>query len=440
LATTEEPLPVSVEKPIDDTLPTKGYENPFEADEPDDSLSSGDVAGDHVGATVTTEKMLMRQETEPSDVTDVSIEPPTSRQAVFDASAALGDKHCPQPFVDASCDEGVFSDSLGAEDSEGQLSVSPISGAFASGADGEDDVSEEFSRDHLHAGVEDSVLCGSCLTDMSTIAATAEAPLPILAGKIVECTVAHKDGVNPFEMTSEPERLGWPVPTLDGAGGHGITASDRVRTSDAFVEETQSPIERECEGSSQHVLPHGDDARGGAEDDREGATIPEEVQDDRRMRSEVLCEVRADWRRLQFVGEFRDDLEIVSDAVRQNGSALRFASRRLRGEREIVLAALEQNWASIAFADENLRHDREFLVRATQLNSVLSLFASEEHRADSGVLLEALRQDSHSVQRLRAQTAEKTAAVKSLKQKCSALHALHGQIVSGQKRLQNLVH
>merc|ERR1712136_339979 len=91
-----------------------------------------DVAGDHVGATVTTEKMLMRQETEPSDVTDVSIEPPTSRQAVFDASAALGDKHCPQPFVDASCDEGVFSDSLGAEDSEGQLSVSPISGAFAS--------------------------------------------------------------------------------------------------------------------------------------------------------------------------------------------------------------------------------------------------------------------------------------------------------------------
>eukprot|EP00972_Heterocapsa_arctica_P094528 13940181-Heterocapsa_arctica.AAC.1 len=48
------------------------------------------------------------------------------------------------------------------------------------------------------------------------------------------------------------------------------------------------------------------------------------------------------------------------EAVKQNGSALRFASEELRRNREVVMEALE-------FASEELRREREIVIQAIRI-------------------------------------------------------------------------
>ena len=52
----------------------------------------------------------------------------------------------------------------------------------------------------------------------------------------------------------------------------------------------------------------------------------------------------------------KDDKEIVLEAVRPNGYALRYASERLKDDEEIVLEAVRQDGYALAFAWDTFGH------------------------------------------------------------------------------------
>ena len=82
------------------------------------------------------------------------------------------------------------------------------------------------------------------------------------------------------------------------------------------------------------------------------------------------------------------------EAVRQDGAALQFASRELRGDREVALEAVKQNGLALESASEELRSDRAVVLEAVGQNGLALAFASDGLRGDRDVVMEALRQDA----------------------------------------------
>ena len=60
----------------------------------------------------------------------------------------------------------------------------------------------------------------------------------------------------------------------------------------------------------------------------------------------------------------REDREIVLEAVKNDGSALKYASENLKEDREIVLEAVKNDGSALEYASENLKEDREIVLEA----------------------------------------------------------------------------
>jgi len=75
-------------------------------------------------------------------------------------------------------------------------------------------------------------------------------------------------------------------------------------------------------------------------------------------------------------------LEIVFEAVRQHGEALRYAAEELRKDREVVIEALRQNGDALRHAAEELRRDREVVLEAVRQNGEALFYAAEELQSD----------------------------------------------------------
>ena len=73
----------------------------------------------------------------------------------------------------------------------------------------------------------------------------------------------------------------------------------------------------------------------------------------------------------------------VLDAVTQHGSALEYASERLKDDHEIVLAAVTQNAWALAYASERLKDDRDFVLAAVTRNGWGLDYASERLKDDN---------------------------------------------------------
>ncbi|KAG2378497.1 hypothetical protein C9374_008136 [Naegleria lovaniensis] len=91
--------------------------------------------------------------------------------------------------------------------------------------------------------------------------------------------------------------------------------------------------------------------------------------------------------------ELRNDREVVLEAVNQNGWALQHASQELRNDREIVLKAVNQNGSALQFASQELRNDREIVLKAVNQNGDALLFVSQELKNDREIVLEAVKQN-----------------------------------------------
>ena len=53
-------------------------------------------------------------------------------------------------------------------------------------------------------------------------------------------------------------------------------------------------------------------------------------------------------------------------AVKNNGSALQYASDELQADKEVVLMAVKQNGYAINYASEELKNDPEFMKEVEQ--------------------------------------------------------------------------
>ena len=118
--------------------------------------------------------------------------------------------------------------------------------------------------------------------------------------------------------------------------------------------------------------------------------------------------------------------DIVLASVKNNGSALRFASERLKDNYDIVLVAVKNNERALGFASERLKDNYDIVLVAVKNNGRALKFASKKLQEDSELIAEAEKQLTGVQQKeekfkasQRDGDAERTAKLKECKGKIS---------------------
>lgn len=93
----------------------------------------------------------------------------------------------------------------------------------------------------------------------------------------------------------------------------------------------------------------------------------------------------------------RDDREIVLLAVRQNGMALHFASKRLKGDLEVVMEAIKESGWALQYVAMELKEDREFMKEVVKQNGMALKLASKELKNDREIVLMAMVQNGSAL-------------------------------------------
>jgi len=86
------------------------------------------------------------------------------------------------------------------------------------------------------------------------------------------------------------------------------------------------------------------------------------------LRKVTLAAVKEDGSALEYASpELRADHEIVLEAVKEDGSALKYADPELRKDPVIVLAAVKQAGYTLEYASQELRANRVFILEAVKV-------------------------------------------------------------------------
>lgn len=123
------------------------------------------------------------------------------------------------------------------------------------------------------------------------------------------------------------------------------------------------------------------------------ASVP--LQSDKEI---VLGAVRKCGYALEYALELRGDKEIVLVAVRKCGLALQFASDGLKDDKEVVLRAVEQDGLALVFASTPLKGDKSVVLTAVSDYGCALEAASEALRGDLEVALAAVQQDGNALE------------------------------------------
>lgn len=125
--------------------------------------------------------------------------------------------------------------------------------------------------------------------------------------------------------------------------------------------------------------------------------MPEELREDRNF---VLDVVRSQGFELAgALPSFRADREVVKEAVKANGLALQFAFADLRDDREIVWAAIQGGGiaskdlgygSALQYASQRLRTDRDFVLDAVLENGSALIGADTKFKDDREIVLAAV--------------------------------------------------
>lgn len=75
----------------------------------------------------------------------------------------------------------------------------------------------------------------------------------------------------------------------------------------------------------------------------------------------ALAAVKADGWQLENYSDFQDDNDVVLCAVEHTGSAVQFASDRLKSDKSIVLAAAKNDPYILDFVDEKFKDDDDVI-------------------------------------------------------------------------------
>eukprot|EP01043_Picozoa_sp_COSAG02_P012198 COSAG02_NODE_468_length_21758_cov_41.206796_8_plen_583_part_00 len=110
--------------------------------------------------------------------------------------------------------------------------------------------------------------------------------------------------------------------------------------------------------------------------------------------------VKQDGLALRHASEpLRNDAQIVLEAVKQDGSALADASEPLRSDAQIVLEAVKQWGGALAYASKSLRNDPQIVLEAVKQWGGVLADASEPLRNDAQIVLEAVKQHGCALKR-----------------------------------------
>eukprot|EP00439_Symbiodinium_sp_Y106_P051932 s2555_g6.t3 len=101
-------------------------------------------------------------------------------------------------------------------------------------------------------------------------------------------------------------------------------------------------------------------------------------------REVVLEAVRKDGCSIRhaFYQAFREEFDIVKEAVANDWRALQFASSEMKKNKEIALVAIEQSWEAVRLFDEELQGDYAIMDAAVSQHGEALRFASETLRAN----------------------------------------------------------
>jgi hypothetical protein len=103
----------------------------------------------------------------------------------------------------------------------------------------------------------------------------------------------------------------------------------------------------------------------------------------------VLNLIRNNGLNLEFVTVFKNNKEVVFEAVHQNGLSLRYASNILKNNKQIVLEAVQNKGESLKYASKELQNNKEIVLEAMRNGSLE--YASNELKDDFEIVLEAVK-------------------------------------------------
>mmetsp|Transcript_39608 Transcript_39608/g.91530 ORF Transcript_39608/g.91530 Transcript_39608/m.91530 type:complete len:231 (-) Transcript_39608:30-722(-) len=107
----------------------------------------------------------------------------------------------------------------------------------------------------------------------------------------------------------------------------------------------------------------------------------EELRCDREV---VLAAVQQDGCAIRhaFYQSFREDLDVMKEAVANDWRAMQYASTLLQKNKELALFAVKQSWEAVQFIDEELQGDYDVMDAAVAQNGEALRYASEKLRAN----------------------------------------------------------
>jgi hypothetical protein len=94
---------------------------------------------------------------------------------------------------------------------------------------------------------------------------------------------------------------------------------------------------------------------------------------------------------------FRDDEDVVLEAVKIDGFNLELAGDEIRINKKIVLEAVKQHGRSIMFASKELQDDNDVVLEAVKQDDTALWWASDRLKNDKEIVLEAVRQDEKAL-------------------------------------------
>jgi serine/threonine protein kinase len=132
----------------------------------------------------------------------------------------------------------------------------------------------------------------------------------------------------------------------------------------------------------------------------------------------VLCEDD-----LEFASkELQNDKEVVLEAVKKNGLALKFASKSLQNDKEVVLQAVKQSGWDLKNVSKELQNDKEVVLEVVKQSGNALRFASKEHQNDKEVVLEAVKQSGYALESASKELQnDKEVVLQAVKQRGDAL-------------------
>ena len=95
-------------------------------------------------------------------------------------------------------------------------------------------------------------------------------------------------------------------------------------------------------------------------------------------RTVVLVDVKTNSILLKKYPQFKDDLELVIYAVKQQGYALKYASKSLQSNLEIVLFAVKQNGLALEYASYDLQCNIDVILTAMNQNKYAFEYIGKE--------------------------------------------------------------